>query len=81
MRMTSFNRFWQTGSYEKLLSVQPEEYNTPAGGVRETMSPAMDILISSNFERLLWFLAYDVYGFGIEDLQNKRQVAGRQVNT
>ncbi len=73
------HRFWQTGAYEKLLSVQLKEYNPPADGVKETMSPAMDILISSNFERLLWFLAYDVYGFGVEDLQNKRQ-AGRSRN-
>ena len=73
------HRFWQTGTYEKLLSIQPKEYNTPTSGVKETMSPAMDILISSNFERLLWFFAYDVYGSGIEGLQNKRQVAGRQV--
>ena len=86
------HRFWQTGTYEKL---QSKEDNTPAGGVKETMSPAMDILISSkigtprpcsrlrislgNFERLLWFFAYDVYGAGAESLQNKRQIAGRQV--
>lgn len=38
------DRFLRTGKYET------------NGDVRATYSPAMDILISSNFERLLWYL-------------------------
>jgi threonine synthase len=44
------DRFLKTGSYQKQFktdSVDP---------VKQTLSPAMDILISSNFERLLWYL-------------------------
>lgn len=39
------DRFLKSGKYEK------------GGDVKATLSPAMDILISSNFERLLWYLA------------------------
>ena len=42
------DRFLKTGVYER------------SDDVAATLSPAMDILISSNFERLLWYLARDV---------------------
>jgi threonine synthase len=40
------HRFFQTGCYKK----------EDGGKVWQTLSPAMDILVSSNFERLLWHL-------------------------
>lgn len=51
-------RFWATGRYEK-QSTNDTTSQAQSGGVRATASPAMDILISSNFERLLWYLAMD----------------------
>lgn len=44
--MTSFLK---TGTYSKHTSKSPSE-------CIQTHSPAMDILVSSNFERLLWYL-------------------------
>jgi threonine synthase len=49
-------RFWRSGRYEKINS-SPDASQVD-GGVQATLSPAMDILVSSNFERLLWYLAY-----------------------
>lgn len=46
------HRFLETGRYEKTAPGATE-------GVKATYSPAMDILISSNFERLLWILAHE----------------------
>jgi len=52
-------RFWATGRYEKVA----KSANVNATGVVvETPSPAMDILVSSNFERLLWYLAFEASG-------------------
>jgi len=48
-------RFWSSGRYEK----HQVSTSTVTAVVLETLSPAMDILISSNFERLLWYLAFD----------------------
>ncbi|EEY15445.1 threonine synthase [Verticillium alfalfae VaMs.102] len=50
-------------------------------GAKETLNPAMDILVSNNFESLLWFLAYEfASSVGMGDEWNKKQ-AGQEVTT
>jgi threonine synthase len=81
-------RFWKTGRYVKADSddaaaawaSQLDKINGTVenhdGGVKATLSPAMDILVSSNFERLLWYLAFECKTTGAIINEDKGEVDG-----
>ncbi|KAK0705651.1 putative threonine synthase [Lasiosphaeris hirsuta] len=81
------DRFWKTGRYEKQAApasdaaggLEVDGVKAHEGGVRETLSPAMDILVSSNFERLLWFLAHEFASTVGMDEEFTRRQAGQEV--
>ncbi|PYH88973.1 threonine synthase [Aspergillus ellipticus CBS 707.79] len=67
------HRFWTTGRYEK--NPEPTAGSKP-DACKETFSPAMDILVSSNFERLLWFLSKEhAIANGKDSLASKKQAS------
>lgn len=81
------HRFWRTGHYEKKPvhgreaqgGFEDDGAKAHSDGVKETLAPAMDILVSSNFERLLWYLSYRVSG--ADNVTERRKAAGEQVKT
>lgn len=62
------DRFFRTGEYRKA-----------ATGVAQTWAPAMDICVSSNFERLAWHLAHDSAPTTIDATEQRSRAASQTV--
>lgn len=81
------DRFMNTGTYSKQPIHGPKaEGGFPKdgakahpAGVKETLAPAMDILVSSNFERLLAYLAIDIYASSNATTEDKLGIMREKV--
>ena len=81
------HRFWQTGTYEKhrvhgkkaQSGTEEDGAKAHSEGVKETLSPAIEVLFSSIFERLLRFLAFEVHSKDALSVNKKRKTTGDKI--
>ncbi|KAK4697696.1 hypothetical protein P7C71_g405, partial [Lecanoromycetidae sp. Uapishka_2] len=81
------HRFMDNGTYSKEPIYGPKAEGGIAedgakahpSGVKETLAPAMDILLSSNFERLLAYLAIHIYAGSDPSTQEKLNIMNVKV--